>query len=291
VDAPLRCESCESPSSFAIRQWIVGHRGALYEELENTLPGFQYCADLGIDAVELDVFRAADNTLVVFHGGDSFPGDMTSYCEDQSGISIQSKSWEEIKDLRFSVHQPEYACDPTKIASARIPTLSQVLDIFRGTSVEVKIELKGPNTVESVLDLVDELNMTSQCTFSSFHHDWLEQIRALRPHLSSSYRTGALWGDEVPEDFIQKSLQVGASEVHLKYDTCTVQRVQAIHDAGLKSMAWFRGPVGMHEDISFKYCDVGNEDDAMYQTILRTGVQQLCCNRPNVLQQIIIQSP
>jgi glycerophosphoryl diester phosphodiesterase len=287
---PSQCESYESPSPSSTRQWIVGHRGALYQELENTLPGFQYCVDLSIDAVELDVFRAVDNTLVVFHGGEAFPGDMTSYCDDQSGISIQSKSWEEIQNLRFSVNQPEYACDRKKIATARIPSLRQVLNVFRGTSVEVKIELKGPNTVELVLDLVDELEMASQCTFSSFHHVWLEQIKSLRPHSFSSYRTGVLWGDEIPDDFIQKSLEIGASEVHLKYDTCTVQRVRAIHDAGMKSMAWFRGPVGMHEDVSLKYCDVGNEDEAMYLTVLKTGVQQLCCNRPNVLQQILAQS-
>jgi glycerophosphoryl diester phosphodiesterase len=214
---------------------------------------------------------------------------MTNYCKGQSGISIQHKSWEEIQDLRLNVNQPEYAfaCHRSKIELARIPTLRQVLDVFRGTSVEVKIELKGPNTEEPVLNLVDELEMASQCTFSSFHHDRLLQIKALRPHHSSLYRTGALWGDDVPDYFIQKALNIGASEVHLKYDTCTFQRVQAIHKAGLKSLAWFRGPIGMHEDAYHKYHDVGNEDDAMYRVVLRTGVQQLCCNRPNILKRIL----
>jgi glycerophosphoryl diester phosphodiesterase len=51
--------------------------------LENTLAGFQYCLDIGVDAVELDVFRLHDGELVVFHGCDTnttLPGDLTNYC-------------------------------------------------------------------------------------------------------------------------------------------------------------------------------------------------------------------
>ena len=36
--------------------WVVGHRGSIYQELENTRQGYQLCAAIGCDAVELDVF-------------------------------------------------------------------------------------------------------------------------------------------------------------------------------------------------------------------------------------------
>ena len=48
-------------------------------------------------------------------------------------------------------------------------------------------------------------------------------------------------------------------------------------------LAWFRGPIGMREDFMHKYLDVGNEDEIMYETVLRSGVQSMCVNRPAVL--------
>lgn len=285
--------------------WVVGHRGALYQELENTLPGFQYCADIGVDAVELDVFRVnygnddvdIDEQLLVFHGGEAFPGDVTDYCLNHAGRSIMDLTRQEIEQLQFNPNHGEFACPPEKILSAKIPTLRQVLELYQPTNIVVKIELKGPGVVEPVLALVQELNMQHQCHYASFYHDRIHLIRTLHPEThpdgSHVYKTGALFADHVPDDFIDRAMDVGASEVHLKYDTCTVERIRRIHDAGMKSMAWFRGPVGMSEDCSIKYSKshsnndgddhVGNEDEVMYHVVARTGVQQLCCNRPDVL--------
>jgi glycerophosphoryl diester phosphodiesterase len=62
--------------------WIVGHRGSLYQELDNTREGFQQCARMGCDAVELDVFLLKCETLIVFRGGgtDERPGLLEEYC-------------------------------------------------------------------------------------------------------------------------------------------------------------------------------------------------------------------
>lgn len=46
---------------------IYGHRGARGAFPENTMPGFAYLIDIGIDAVEIDVLAAADNVPVVTH--------------------------------------------------------------------------------------------------------------------------------------------------------------------------------------------------------------------------------
>ena len=272
----------------------MGHRGALYQELENTLAGFRHCLEIGVDAVELDVFLVQDGELVVFHGGEAIPGDLADYCHsinllaENGPSSIMELTKCEIDELEFNVDHPEFACPPHKISSAKIPTLRQVLELYQHSSVIVKIELKGPGVVEPVLSLVQELNMQHQCHFASFHHDRIRLIRELHPELapdgtSHVYKTGALFADTIPDDFIAQARHVGASEVHLKYDTCTVARITEIHDAGMASMAWFRGPVGMREDCQEKYLDVANEDERMYAVVAMTGVQQMCCNRPDVL--------
>ena len=46
---------------------IIGHRGAMGYKAENTLPSIEKAIDLGVNGVEIDVFRCASGELVVFH--------------------------------------------------------------------------------------------------------------------------------------------------------------------------------------------------------------------------------
>lgn len=123
--------------------------------------------------------------------------------------------------------------------------------------------------------------MEHQCQYSSFDHSRIAEVRGL----DAGAVTGALFASHVPDDFVQRCFAVGASEVHFKYDTCTYERVQEAHIAGLNTMAWFRGPAGMGDDATKKYFDVGNEDESMYEAVLRSGVQSMCVNRPDVMSE------
>lgn len=263
---------------------VVGHRGALYDHLENTREAFTRCVELGCDAVELDVFTLADGTVIVFHGGggDINPGDLTDYCLNQAGLSILDLSFEQTQQVKFNPNYAEFPCPPSEIINARIPKLEEVLKDLKGTGVEIKIELKGENTVEPVLKLVEHFDMMDQISYSSFHHERLQQLRELRPD-KKLYPSAALFASDVPLDFVQVAADCGATAVHLMYDTCTPARINAIRDAGMGSMAWFRGPIGMASDTADKYLDVGNEDATCYQAVIDTGVDELCVNRPDVL--------
>src|SRR5687768_9710541 len=46
---------------------LLGHRGARFEAPENTLPGFRYAIDLGLEAVEFDLRLTRDGEVVVIH--------------------------------------------------------------------------------------------------------------------------------------------------------------------------------------------------------------------------------
>ena len=49
--------------------YLIGHRGAAGERLENSMAGFHHALTLPIDAVEIDI-RENDSTLWVFHDDD-----------------------------------------------------------------------------------------------------------------------------------------------------------------------------------------------------------------------------
>ena len=282
------------------RPLVVGHRGALYEELENTIPAFEKCLEWGCDMVELDVFLLKDGNLIVFHGGgtDQNPGDLTDYCVNQDGVSILDLTYQESQDLEWNPHYPELACPTSALGGhARIPLLREVLLALkdqkghnREKKIKIKIELKGEGVTVPVLDLVQELGMVDQCQYSSFLHQRIGLVRKLHPEThpdgSHVYQTGALFDAIVDNDWVVEQAQrVGASEVHLRYDTCSAHLIDKIHDAQMDSMAWFRGPIGMDYDTRYTYDpeEVGNEDEAMFRAVMDSGVRQLCCNRPNVL--------
>mmetsp|Transcript_2889 Transcript_2889/g.3312 ORF Transcript_2889/g.3312 Transcript_2889/m.3312 type:complete len:470 (+) Transcript_2889:196-1605(+) len=274
---------------------VVGHRGSLYHELENTRRGFQVASEIGCDAVELDVFLLKCGSLVVFHGGgdDASPGWLDEYCNIEGSI-LDYTADEAQSNLVFNPYFAEFGCGPEKIKNnddAYIPLLEEVLLDAKESGLSVKIELKGPGTAQPVVELVDKLDMVDQCYFSSFDHERIALVRQMRPELKVDgrfkYKTGALFGNDVPYDFIDIAQRAGASEVHLKYDTCTKERVQSIHEAGMDSMAWFRGPIGMNEDVYTKYFDVGNEDSNMYRFVMASGVKSMCVNRPDVLLETL----
>mmetsp|Transcript_26001 Transcript_26001/g.72531 ORF Transcript_26001/g.72531 Transcript_26001/m.72531 type:complete len:389 (+) Transcript_26001:356-1522(+) len=270
------------------RPWVVGHRGALYDELENTREGFNHCANMGCDAVELDVFALEDGSVIVFHGAgnDRNPGLLQEYCNVPGSI-LDMKTFEETQRLTFNPNFAEFPCAPDKILSGKIPKLDDVLLDAKKSGLHLKIELKGAGTVQPTLDLVDKYGMVDQCSFSSFDLPRLKELRDLRPQRDSMtgkhvYQTGALF-DDTPFDFLKQAMDVGADEIHLRYDECTPERIACIHALGMGSMAWLCGPVTMTSYAESKYLDVGNEDEGCFEILLRTGVQQVCVNKPDVV--------
>lgn len=289
TDVPLSQEGVKYPIA------VIGHRGSPYTALENTSRSFVHAAQAGAAGVELDVFLLKCGTLVVFHGsgGDENPGLLHSYCGVKGSI-LDYTAEEARRLLTFNRNFDEFGCGPKGIthpddSSSKLShycyvhTLEEVLTTLRdhpdvSPNFTIKIELKGPNTAIPAVQLVRKLNMTNRCQYSSFDHSRIAEVRTL----DADAITGALFSD-VPDDFVERCLEAGASEVHFKYDTCTYERVLAAHGAGLGTMAWFRGPIGMREDYLNKYFDVGNEDEAMYRTVLMSGVRSMCVNRPDVL--------
>ncbi|MBP6335398.1 MAG: hypothetical protein KA444_08000 [Bacteroidia bacterium] len=58
----------ESPVIFSEKKVnYIAHRGALHYFAENSSEGFDYCHDLGFNAIEADIRVTKDNSLIVFH--------------------------------------------------------------------------------------------------------------------------------------------------------------------------------------------------------------------------------
>jgi glycerophosphoryl diester phosphodiesterase len=77
----------------------MAHRGGAIEHLENTLPAFQACVDMGYRYLETDVRVTADGVLVVFH-------DPTlERVTDLTG-RIETMPWSEVSTARIGGREP-----------------------------------------------------------------------------------------------------------------------------------------------------------------------------------------
>jgi glycerophosphoryl diester phosphodiesterase len=70
LDLAASIESLRDILSLPESWWIVGHRGAAGEELENTLPSILVAVEQGADMIAVDVQMTADGELVLFHDRD-----------------------------------------------------------------------------------------------------------------------------------------------------------------------------------------------------------------------------
>lgn len=263
---------------------ILGHRGAPFEYFENTMPGFHACRANGAHGFELDVYILKCGTLIVFHGFED-DGKLDDYCllPDKR---ILDYTYEEAGQLVFNPNYEEFPCPPSRTLEASIPTLEQVLMEFKGTGALIKVEMKGEGTVEPTVAMVEQCDMLDQVYFCSFDISRVKQVRQMRPQLRDDgthlYKTSALFKLKL-DTFVEEAMDAGVTEVVLRYSSCTTERVRRIHDAGMESVVWFRGAIGMNYDWQYLFHDAGNEDEAMYDIILQTGVRSLVVNRADVI--------
>jgi len=146
------------------RPAIYAHRGASRQEKENTIQAFASAAEMGVDGVELDVWRSLDGELMVHHD------------PDINGRLIGRVTASQL---------PDY-----------VPTLSAALDVCRGMGVN--IEIKGiedqPQVALDIAEaLIDILRSRSEppdrWIISSFDHGALDRVRDEAPE----FRTGLLF--------------------------------------------------------------------------------------------------
>ena len=196
---------------------IIGHRGAMGYETENTLASIEKAMELGVDMIEIDVFRIASGEIAVFHD------------ERVDRLANGAGRIEEynVADMRGLILDGGHG----------IPILQDVLKTING-QVPLNIELKGANTSDRVNFITDYYVKeqgwkAEQFLISSFNWDELREFRNLDPNARIAVLT-----EGNPEDAIGVARELGAEAINPSVATVTTERVKAVHDAGLKVYVW-----------------------------------------------------
>ena len=205
---------------------IIGHRGAMGHETENSLPSIQKALDIGVDMIEIDVFRISSGEIAVFH--DERVERLTN-----GGGRIEEYNMYDMRQLILEGGQ-------------RIPLLQDVLKLI-DNKVRLNIELKGKNTADRVNYItqyyIENRGWTAEnILVSSFDWDELRTLRTANPDIAIAVLT-----EDDPEAAIPVAQELRAEAINPSYTTLTPENVKAIQEAGFKVFTY---TVNAPEDIS-----------------------------------------
>lgn len=199
---------------------VFAHRGYSAIAPENSMIAFLWAMRVKADGIELDVQMTKDKELVVIHD--------ETVDRTTNGIGwVKDYTLEEITQLDIgSWFSEEYR-------DQRVPTLRQVLELVKGSNLELNIELKNSvvsylGMEEKVVNLVEEYEMEDQVILSSFHLQSIHRLHQLRPH----FQLAALYDMYVDAPWKYAEL-LGIKGIHPHYSFVTEEIVSECHKRGI----------------------------------------------------------
>ena len=200
---------------------IIGHRGARKEAPENTVSGFLYAKQLGLQSIELDVRLTRDNQLVVIH-------DATVDRTTTTTGAVADFTAAELAAMDARSECPDW---PDIVG---IPTLEQVLDVtgdFRVVQIEIKkdTEERMEAIVEALVRVIQNRGIQDQVILSSFEPFALEALLRLAPSLPRAYI-----GDYDTPAFLETALRLTCVQADMSLTTSSADMVAQAHAHGLR---------------------------------------------------------
>ena len=153
---------------------VMAHRGASLRAPENTLAAFLLAAQLGADAIELDVRLTADRYVVVCH-------DRTLDRTTTGSGLVSAHSLKEISHLDAGSY---FAAE---FVGERVPTLEEVFQKISDRmliNIEMKSIVKAWNALpEAVVSLIREYKLEKRVVVSAFNPMALRHVRRIAPEI------------------------------------------------------------------------------------------------------------
>ncbi len=184
---------------------IYAHRGSSGTHPENTRAAFKHAANLPIFGVEFDVHLTKDGELVVIHD------EKINRTSNGKGY-IKDFTLAELKTYDFG------SWFSHKFKEEKIPSLSEVLNVYLTTEHHINIELKTDviqyeGIVQKLVQLLHSFELQSRVVISSFNHDTLREVKKLAPHIETATLSMKEFADPfayvqaIPADALHVSLK------------------------------------------------------------------------------------
>lgn len=208
---------------------VIGHRGYPLRSPENTVASFIAAMEAGADIVEMDVWKTADDVVVVIHDDVvKTPGGV---------LKVKEARWRDLSAVR--------------IGGEPIPTLEEALRVVAGRA-GVFVEIKDPDAAELVGDVVRQVGAISWTAAISFMESALSPLKGLVP-------LGLIYAK--PPGRISDAKRLGFDLVLPHYRLATAKAIGFAHKLGLKVVAWTVNDERVMEELWSRGVDGIASDD------------------------------
>lgn len=152
--------------------FVEGHRGFCAKYPENTMISFQAALELGVDAIEFDVWLTADKVPVLIHDGN---------CRRTCGenVHVRDLTLSEVKKLR-ATYEEKFG-DLFKGQDIEIPTLEELLILCKEKYPHIKLGVEIKEYTEENVDLTVALlkkyGFFDTCYFYAFNGRIIKYIK------------------------------------------------------------------------------------------------------------------
>ena len=207
----------------------IGHRGSKGYVAENTLESIKHAILLGVNGIEIDVFKCLSGELVLSHENN------LKRLTGKSG-QLEKLTLGELK--KFLV-----------VGKYKLPTLTDVLQTIE-TPLFVNIELKGLNTAQATSKIITNLSKSTSWRLenfiiSSFNWNELEQFRSI----DKNTPVGVLLSNSMSiNEAIEFGKKINAQAIHPNFKLLNEKTVKKIKNNGFKIYTW---TVNSKDDINY----------------------------------------
>lgn len=182
----------------------LAHRGLSASYPENTLIAFQEAAKLNCWGVEFDVHLTKDNKLVVIHD------ESIKRTSNGTGF-VKDLTLAELKTYDFG------SWFDSKFADQQIPTLAEVLEIFKNTQHQINIEIKSdifeyPGIEMLVANEIEAFQLQERVIVSSFNHETIMRFQQMMSNVNCALLFASLIINL--EDYVR---QFHCNAIHIPY--------------------------------------------------------------------------
>ncbi|MER5480721.1 glycerophosphodiester phosphodiesterase family protein [Streptomyces sp. NPDC002734] len=189
---------------------VIGHRGVMGVEPENTLRSFVAAEKAGLDVIELDLHLSKDGALVVMHDATV---DRTT---DGTG-AIAEQTLEELRALDAG-------------SGERVPVFEEVLD---AVTAPLQAEIKDVAAAQRLAEVLLRRDLVERVEVISFHAEAVEEIARLVPGVRT-----ALVASRYDAEVVDRAVRAGARTMSLNIRRLTLETMQRARQADLRVLAW-----------------------------------------------------
>ena len=154
---------------------VEGHRGYCAKYPENTLVSFEAALDLGVDAIEFDVWLTSDKVPVLMHDGNA---------KRTCGVDrhLRDMTYDEVCGLE-AAYEAKFGDEfKGKGRSVGVPTLEELLKLCTQKRPDIKlgVEIKEytEETVDLTVALLKKYGFFDTCWFYAFNGRIIKYIKS-----------------------------------------------------------------------------------------------------------------